>query len=180
MGGTHYTITQSKALGFSIDISAAGHADSGEFLDQIIAGEEMWVAQITPEHRAKCMELALIFLAYHVDSDEVLDPIIAGEETWVAHISPEHKAKRIGVSIDISAAYNVESDEFLDQTIEGEETWVAHIIPEHKAKSMELAMIFLQHVMLTVANFWTRSSPGMKRGWHILHQNTKQNARSQH
>ena len=62
VGGTHYSRTQSKAQGVSIDISAACHADSGEILDQIIAGEETWVADITPEHKAKYMESALIFL----------------------------------------------------------------------------------------------------------------------
>ena len=95
MGGTYYTRTQSKTHGVSIDISAAYHADSGEFLDQIIAGEETWVVHITPEHKAKRMQSALIFLQH-------IKLTVTNFWTWspqakkrVAHITLEHKAKRM-------------------------------------------------------------------------------------
>ena len=52
-----------------------------------------WVPkQLTPEHKAVRMELALMFLQrYHDDGDEFPDRIIIGVETWVAHITPETK-----------------------------------------------------------------------------------------
>ena len=80
------------------------------------------------------------------------------------------------VSIDSSVAYHYDSGEFLDQITVGEGTWVAHITPEHKANRKETALIFLQHIMLTVRSFWTRLSQVKKCGWHTLHQNTKQSA----
>ena len=51
-----------------------------------------WVPkQLTPEHTAKCMESALIFLQRCHDDDEFLDRIIKDDETWVARITPETK-----------------------------------------------------------------------------------------
>ena len=48
--------------------------------------------QLTPEHKAKCMESALTFLQmYHEDGNKFLDRIIAGDKTSIAHITTETK-----------------------------------------------------------------------------------------
>ena len=52
--------------------------------------------QLTPEHKAHCMESTLIFLQrYHDDGNELLDRIITGDKTCAAHITPETKQKSL-------------------------------------------------------------------------------------